>query len=197
MACVVMLHITRVKAQHQSCGASAHMVRMPRTICVYVVLLPYNTTYKLSFALITMASDHKLMDLQIPCKYCLSYCFGLLIVLCEYKKHFSVFIKSIILCFSFHLFCFWESFFPVFLITCFINIDYILFKNKLYYNIRLELSFSERTLNVGCFHEFILKKGHTKCMSLIVFFVLFFQHQHFIFLLLMAEKFRRTQSLYQ
>ena len=167
MACVVMLHITRVKAQHQSCGASAHMVRMPRTICVYGVLLHCNTTYRLSFALITLASDHKLLDLQVPCKYCLSYCFGLLIVLCEYKRHFSVFIKFIILCFSFRLFCFWESSFPAFLTKCFINIDYILFKNKLYYKVCLELSFSERTLNVGCFHELILKKGHTKCMSLI------------------------------
>lgn len=170
MACVVMLHITRVKAQHQSCGASAHMVRMPRTICVYGVLLHNNTTYRLSFVLITMAFDHKLIDLQIPCKYCLSYYFGVLIVLCEYKRHFSVFIQFIILCFSFHLFCFWESSFPAFLLKCFINIDYIIFKNKLYYKIYLELSFFERTLNVGCFHEFILKKGHTKCMSLIGYF---------------------------
>ena len=170
MACVVMLHITCVKAQHQSCGASAHMVRTPRTICVYVVLLHYNTTYKLSFALITMVSDHKLMDLQIPCKCCLSYCFGLLIVLCEYKRHFSVFIKFIILCFSFRLFCFWESSFPAFLVKCFINIDYIIIINKLYCRICLELSFSERTLDVGCFHELILKKGHTKCMSLIGYF---------------------------
>lgn len=170
MACVVMLHITCVKAQHQSCGASAHMVRTPRTICVYVVLLPCNATYKLSFALITLASDHKLMDLQIPCKCCLSYCFGLLIVLCEYKRHFSVFIKFIILCFSFRLFCFWESSFPAFLVKCFINIDYIIIINKLYCRICLELSFSERTLDVGCFHELILKKGHTKCMSLIGYF---------------------------
>ncbi len=146
------------------------MVRMPRTICVYVVLLHYNTTYKLSFALITMASDHKLMDLSVPCKYCLSYCFGLLIVLCEYRRHFSVFIKFIVLCFSFRLFCFMEWSFPAFLAKCFINIDYILFKNKLYYKICLELSFSGRTLSLGCFHEFILKKGHTKCMSLIGYF---------------------------
>ena len=170
MACVVMLHITHVKAQHQSCGASAHMVRTPRTICVYGVLLHNNTTYRLSFALIAMASDHKLIDLQIPYEYCLFYCSGLLIVLCEYKKHFSMFIKFTILCFSFCLFCFMESSFPAFLTKCFINIDYILFKNKLYYKVCLELSFSERTLNVGYFHEFILKKGHTKCMPLIGYF---------------------------
>ena len=170
MACVVMLHITRVKAQHQSCGASAHMVRMPRTICVYDVLLHNNTTYRLSFALITMVSDHKSVYLQIPCEYCLFYCSGLLIVLCEYKIHFSVFIKFIALCFSFRLFCFWESFFPVFLIKSFINISYIIFKNKLYYQIYSELSHSERTSNMRCFHEFILKKGHTKCMSLIGYF---------------------------
>ena len=170
MAWVVMLHIIHAKAQHQSCGVSAHMVRTPRTICFYGVLLHNNTTYRLSFALITMASDHKLIDLQVPCKYCLYYCFGLLIVLCEYKKHFSVFIKSIILCFSFRLFCFWESSFPAFLVKCFINIDYIIFKNKLYYETYSELSFSERTLRVGCFHELILKKGHTKCMSLIGYF---------------------------
>lgn len=170
MAWVVMLHITCLKAQHQSCGASAHMVRTPRTICVYVVLLHCNTTCKLSFALITLASDHKLMDLQIPSKYCLSYCFGLLIVLCEYKRHFSVFIKFIILCFSFRLFCFMESSFPAFLIKCFINIDYIIFKNRLYYEIYSELSYSERTSNMRCFHEFILKKGHTMCMSLIGYF---------------------------
>jgi len=39
------------------------MVRMPRTICVYGVLLHNNTTYRLSFALTTMAFDHKLIDL--------------------------------------------------------------------------------------------------------------------------------------
>ena len=143
------------------------MVRTPRTICVYGVLLHCNTTYRLSFALVTTASGHKSLYLQIPCEYCLFYCSGLLIVLCEYKRHFSVFIKFIILCFSFCLFCFWESFFPAFLVKCFINIDYIMFKNKLYYNNYLELSFSERTLSVGCFYELILKKGHTKCMSLI------------------------------
>ena len=197
MAWVVMLHIIRAKAQHQQCGASAHMVRTPRTICVYDVLLHNNTTCKLSFALITMASDDKLIDLQVPCKCCLYYCFGLLIVLSEYKRRFVVFIKFIILCFSFRLFCFMEASFPAFLVKCFINVDYIIIINKLYCKICLELSFSERILNVGCFHEFILKKGHTKCMSLIVFFVLFFQHQHFIFLLLMAEKFRRTLSLCQ
>ena len=141
MAWVVMLHITRAKAQHQPCGVSAHMVRTPRTICVYCVLLHCNTTYKLSFALITLASDHKLMDLQIPCEYCLFYCSGLLIVLCEYKRYFSVFIKFIILCFSFRLFCFWESSFPAFLVKCFVNINYIIFKNKLYYEIYSELSF--------------------------------------------------------
>ena len=170
MAWVVMLHITCVKAQHQSCGASAHMVRMPRTICVYGVL-PHNyTTYKLSFALMTMASYHKSLYLQIPCEYCLFYCFGLLIVLCEYKKHFSVFIKFIILCFSFRLFCFMESSFSAFLVKCFINIDYIIIINKLYCKICLELSFSERILSVGSFHELILKKGHTKCMPLIGYF---------------------------
>ena len=78
-----------------------------------------------------------------------------------------MFIKSIILYFSYRLFCFMELSFPAFLVKYFINIDYILFKNKLYYKICLELSFFERTLNVGCFHELILKKGHTKCMSLI------------------------------
>ena len=181
MACVVMLYITCIKAQHQTCGASAHMVRTPRTICVYGVLLHYNTTYKLSFALIMMASDHKLVDLQVPCKYCLSYCFGLLIVLCEYKRHFSVFIKFIILCFSFCLFCFMELSFPAFLVTCFINIDYIIFINKLYYNIYTELSFSERTLSVGYFHELILKKGHTKCMPLIGQFCLILSASAFYF----------------
>ena len=103
-------------------------------------------------------------------EYCLFYCSGVLIVLSEYKKLFSVFIKFIILCFSFRLFCFWESSFPVFLVICFINIDYIIIKNKLYYMIHSELSFSESTLSVGCFHELILKKGHTKCMSLIGYF---------------------------
>ena len=181
MACVVMLHITRVKAQHQSCGAFAHMVRMPRTICIYGVLLHNNTTYRLSFALITMAFDHKSVYLQIPCEYCFSYCFGLLIVLCEYRRHFSVFIKFIILYFSYRLFCFMELSFPAFLVKCFINIAYIIIINKLYYKIYLELSFSGRTLSVGCFHEFILKKGHTKCMSLIGYFCFIFQHQHFIF----------------
>ena len=125
MAWVVMLHITCVKAQHQSCGASAHMVRTPRTICVYVVLLHCNATYKLSFALIRMASDYKSIYLQIPCEYCLFYCFGVLIILCEYKRHFSVFIQFIILCFSFCLFCFIESSFPAFLVKCFIKINYI------------------------------------------------------------------------
>ena len=41
------------------------------------------------------------------------------------------------------------------------------------------------------------EKGHTKCMSLIGYFLLFYQHQYFIFLLLMTGKFRRTLSLYQ
>lgn len=181
MACVVKLHITCVKAQHQSCRSSAHMVRTPRTICVYVVLLHCNTTYRLSFALITMVSDHKSVYLQIPCAYCLFYCFGLLIVLCEYKRYFSVFIKFIILCFSFRLFCFMEASFPAFLVKCFINIDYIIIINKLYCKICLELSFSERTLNVGCFHEFILKKGHTKRMSLIGYFCFIFSASAFHF----------------
>lgn len=197
MACVVMLHITRAKAQHQSCGASAHMVRTPRTICFYGVLLHYNTTYKLSFALITMASDHKSLYLQIPCEYCLFYSFGVLIVLCEYKRHFSVFIKFIILYFSYRLFCFMVSSSSAFLVKCFINIDYILFKNRLYYKIYSELSFSGRTLNVRFFHEFILKKGHTKCMSLIGYFCFILSASAFLFLLLMVEKFRRTQSLCQ
>lgn len=170
MACVVMLHIIHAKAQHQSCGASAHMVRTPRTISFYGVLLHNYTTYRLSFALVTLASDDKLIDLQVPCKCCLYYCFGLLIVLSEYKRRFVVFIKFIILCFSFRLFCFMEASFPAFLVKCFINIDYIIIINKLYCKICLELSFSERILNVGCFHEFILKKGHTKCMSLIGYF---------------------------
>lgn len=146
------------------------MVRMPRTICVYGILVHNNTTYRLSFVLITMAFDHKLIDLQVPCKYYLYYCFGLLIVLCEYKRRFSVFIKSIILCFSFCLFCFMELSFPAFLVKCFINIGYIIIINKLYYKIYLGLFFSERTSNMRCFHEFILKKGHTKCMSLIGYF---------------------------
>ena len=68
----------------------------------------------------------------------------------------------------------------------------MLYKNKLYYKVCLELSFSERTLSVGCFHEFILKKGHTKCMSLIGYFCFILSVLRFNFLLLMTEEFRRT-----
>ena len=32
------------------------------------------------------------------------------------------------------------------------NIVYIIFKNRLYYEIDLELSFFERTINERCFH---------------------------------------------
>ena len=49
--------------------------------------------------------------------------------------------KFIILYFSYRLFCFMESSFPAFLVKCFINIDYIIFKNKLYYEIYSELFF--------------------------------------------------------
>ena len=67
-----------------------------------------------------------------------------------------------------------------------------MFKNKLYYNIYLELYFSERTINVECFHELILKKGHTKCMPLIGYFCFILSVLRFNFLLQMTEEFRRT-----
>ena len=35
----------------------------------------------------------------------------------------------------------------------FINIDYIMLKNRLYYKYRLDLAFFETTLMVGSFHE--------------------------------------------
>lgn len=39
----------------------------------------------------------------------------------------------------------------------------------------------EIILNVGCFYEFILKKGHTKCMSLIGYFCFIFSASAFHF----------------
>ena len=50
---------TRCYVTYYSCYGLALIVRSVRT---YGVLLHNNTTYKLSFALITMAFDHKLID---------------------------------------------------------------------------------------------------------------------------------------